>query len=170
VFGIEKAGLRDVVSISSNYQIELNDEADQLAFGSRLAVALIPGVTVFLRGDLGVGKTTLCRGIVNGMGFEGNVKSPTYTLVEPYELAEQMLYHFDLYRLGEPTELEYMGCRDYFDDASICLVEWPERGAGVLPEPDLELEIQVQGRGRCLICRPRSEKGRAVLERLQDSG
>ena len=154
----------------NNYHVELNDEAAQLSFGGRLAAVLMPGMTVFLRGDLGVGKTTLCRGIVSGMGFEGGVKSPTYTLVEPYEMAGQRLYHFDLYRLGEPTELEYMGCRDYFDEASICLVEWPERGAGVLPEPDLELDIQIRGRGRCLTCRPHSEKGRAVVRLLQQQG
>lgn len=167
---LDEARLREIVSDRSNYQIELNDEAAQLAFGGRLAAALIPGVTVFLRGDLGVGKTTLCRGIVNGMGFEGNVKSPTYTLVEPYDVAGQMLYHFDLYRLGEPSELEYMGCRDYFDEVSICLVEWPERGEGVLPKADLELEIQVRGRGRCLICQSYSDKGLVVLERLRHAG
>ena len=154
------------MGVSINYQVELSSEAEQLAFGGRLAAALMPGVTVFLRGDLGVGKTTLCRGIVNGMGFKGNVKSPTYTLVEPYEVAGQMLYHFDLYRLGEPSELEYMGCRDYFDEVSICLIEWPERGDGVLPEADLEVEIQVRGRGRRLLCQARSEQGLAVLARL----
>ena len=154
------------MGVSINYQVELSSEAEQLAFGGRLAAALMPGVTVFLRGDLGVGKTTLCRGIVNGMGFKGNVKSPTYTLVEPYEVAGQMLYHFDLYRLGEPSELEYMGCRDYFDEVSICLIEWPERGEGVLPEADLVLEIQVRGRGRRLLCQARSEQGLAVLARL----
>ena len=154
------------MGVSINYQVELSSEAEQLAFGGRLAAALMPGVTVFLRGDLGVGKTTLCRGIVNGMGFKGNVKSPTYTLVEPYEVAGQMLYHFDLYRLGEPSELEYMGCRDYFDEVSICLIEWPERGEGVLPEADLEVEIQVRGRGRRLLCQARSEQGLAVLARL----
>lgn len=147
----------------NEYQVELADEAAQLAFGARLAKALTPGVTIFLEGDLGVGKTTLCRGILQGLGHRGNVKSPTYTLVEPYELADQIVYHFDLYRLGEPTELEYMGCRDYFDDDSICLVEWPERGEGVLPAPDLALEILVEGRGRQLICRANSRRGRSVL-------
>lgn len=150
----------------SDYQIQLDDEAAQLAFGARLAKVLSPGLTIFLRGDLGVGKTTLCRGILGGLGHHGNVKSPTYTLVEPYELARQTVYHFDLYRLGEPTELEYMGCRDYFDDSSICLVEWPEQGEGVLPEADLELEIQVHGRGRRLLCRANSGPGKAVVAQL----
>ncbi len=151
---------------NNSYQVQLENEAAQLGFGARLAKVLTPGVTIFLRGDLGVGKTTLCRGILNGLGHQGNVKSPTYTLVEPYELAGQTVYHFDLYRLGEPTELEYMGCRDYFDDESICLVEWPEQGEGVLPEPDLELEILVDGRGRQLICRANSDNGRAVVAGL----
>jgi len=152
--------------VNTNYQIQLDDETAQLAFGARLAKILSPGLTIYLRGDLGVGKTTLCRGVLGGLGHQGNVKSPTYTLVEPYELAEQTVYHFDLYRLGEPTELEYMGCRDYFDDSSICLVEWPEQGAGVLPEADLELEIQVHGRGRILLCRANSEAGKAVVAQL----
>lgn len=152
--------------MNTNFQIELADEEAQLAFGTRLARMLSPGLTIFLQGDLGVGKTTLCRGILNGLGHQGNVKSPTYTLVEPYELAGQSVYHFDLYRLGEPTELEYMGCRDYFDENSICLVEWPERGEGVLPQPDLELEIMVDGRARQLVCRANSENGRAVVSQL----
>jgi len=151
---------------SSDYQIQLADEVAQLAFGERLARLLPAGVSIFLRGDLGVGKTTLCRGILRGLGHQGNVKSPTYTLVEPYDLMGQMVYHFDLYRLGEPTELEYMGCRDYFDGSSICLVEWPEQGEGVLPEPDLELEIQAEGRGRRLFCRALSAAGQAVVAQL----
>lgn len=151
---------------NSEYQILLNNEDAQMGFGVRLASVLLPGVCVFLRGDLGVGKTTLCRGILRGLGHQGNVKSPTYTLVEPYELAGQTVYHFDLYRLGEPTELEYMGCRDYFDDSSICLVEWPEQGEGVLPEPDLELDIQVEGRGRRLLCRAYSAAGKAIVAQL----
>lgn len=152
--------------MKTSYQIQLADEKAQLAFGERLARALSAGLTIFLQGDLGVGKTTLCRGILQGLGHQGNVKSPTYTLVEPYELSGQAVYHFDLYRLGEPTELEYMGCRDYFDEHSICLVEWPERGAGVLPQPDLELIITVAGRGRQLECAASSEAGRAVVTRL----
>lgn len=152
--------------VNTNYNIKLDNEDAQLAFGERLAQVLTGGLVIFLRGDLGVGKTTLCRGILTGLGHKGNVKSPTYTLVEPYQLAGQDVYHFDLYRLGEPTELEYMGCRDYFDDESICLVEWPERGAGVLPEPDMELEILVDGRGRELVCHAYSDAAQAVLARL----
>lgn len=150
----------------ADFQIDLPDEAASILFAERLAQQLQPGAVLFLRGDLGVGKTSLCRGVLTGLGHRGNVKSPTYTLVEPYDLAGQLVYHFDLYRLGEPSELEFMGCRDYFDDESICLVEWPEQGVGVLPVPDLELEILVKGRGRRLLCRAHSDRGRAIITSL----
>lgn len=150
----------------ADFQIDLPDEAASTLFAERLAQQLQPGFVLFLRGDLGVGKTSLCRGLLTGLGHQGNVKSPTYTLVEPYDLAGQRVYHFDLYRLGEPSELEFMGCRDYFDDESICLVEWPEQGVGVLPVPDLELEILVKGRGRQLLCRAHSGRGRAIIAHL----
>ena len=107
---------------SPDFQIELADESALLVFAAQLAAQLQPGIALFVRGDLGAGKTTLCRGILTALGHRGNVKSPTYTLVEPYELEDWRVYHFDLYRLAEPSELEYMGCRDYFDDSSICLI------------------------------------------------
>ena len=150
----------------ADFQVDLPDEAASIAFSERLALQLQPGSVLFLRGDLGVGKTSLCRGVLMGLGHQGNVKSPTYTLVEPYDLPGQQVYHFDLYRLGEPSELEFMGCRDYFDNESICLVEWPEQGVGVLPVPDLELEILVKGRGRQLLCRAHSDRGRTIIAGL----
>ncbi len=129
----------------------IDNETDMVAFGERLGRAFRAqpkSLCIFLNGDLGAGKTTLSRGILRAFGHTGAVKSPTYTLVEIYEFPERRVYHFDLYRLGDPEELEYMGIRDYFSDGSICLMEWPERGQGVLPEPDVLIDVKVQGAGR----------------------
>lgn len=141
-----------------------------VAFGQRLAALADEGGVLFLHGDLGMGKTTLCRGVLQGKGHRGAVKSPTYTLVEPYETAAGKVYHFDLYRLGDPEELEFLGIRDYFDGESLCLIEWPERGAGMLPQADLELEIGVEGTGRWLVWQVNSQKGRRLADKLGVSG
>ncbi len=137
-----------------------------LALGERLAATLAPGLVVYLEGELGMGKTTLVRGIVQAMGHAGAVKSPTYTLVEPYELSEITLYHFDLYRLGHPEELEFMGIRDYFSDHSLALIEWPERGQSFLPPADLVVRIEREGRGRRLQLAAQSSRGRECLAGL----
>ncbi len=115
--------------------------------GALLAKLVSTPALIFLQGDLGMGKTTLARGLLRSRGHTGTVKSPTYTLVEPYELEGETLYHFDLYRLCDPEELEYMGIRDYLD-RSLVLIEWPEKGAGALPEPELTLTLEKQGSGR----------------------
>ena len=108
-------------------------EEAMVALGEHLGRELAAPMVVFLRGELGAGKTTLARGVLRAKGYSGAVKSPTYTLVEPYELQGVTLYHFDLYRLGDPEELEYVGIRDYLDGDSIVLVEWPERSGGCRP-------------------------------------
>lgn len=135
--------------MSKIFRIPLaDDEAATVALGAKLAANIPMGAVVFLHGQLGAGKTTLVRGCLRAYGFEGAVKSPTYTLVEPYVLGDKEIYHFDLYRLGEPEELEFMGIRDYFHDNSICFIEWPERGEGMLPSADVEVEIEVGAEGR----------------------
>ena len=106
----------------------LSDEAATEAFGATLAQLLGNGGIVTLSGQLGAGKTTLIRGFLHALGHQGAVKSPTYTLVEPYELDGRPIMHFDLYRLGDPEELEYLGFRDYLDGSTLCLIEWPEKG------------------------------------------
>ena len=111
------------------------------AFGVFLARNCPAGLQLHLQGDLGAGKTTLVRGFLRGMGYEGRVKSPTYTLVEPYPVDSLTVYHLDLYRLADPEELEYIGMRDMLTGESICLVEWPEKGEGWLPAPDMIVSI-----------------------------
>lgn len=129
----------------------IDSEAAMVAFGEKLGQYFQQqerALCVFLIGNLGAGKTTLSRGILRAFGHQGAVKSPTYTLVEEYEFACGRVNHFDLYRLGDPEELEYMGIRDYFAAHNLCLIEWPERGAGILPRPHVIIELQIAEPGR----------------------
>ncbi len=146
------------------------DEGAMVACGAALAAAAVPGLVVYLAGELGMGKTTLSRGFIQSLGHRGAVKSPTYTLVEPYELDGQQVFHFDLYRLGDAEELEFMGIRDYFNGEAICLVEWPARGEGALPPADIRIKIEREGSGRRLLLCADTPLGKGVLEQIQVPG
>jgi tRNA threonylcarbamoyladenosine biosynthesis protein TsaE len=117
-------------------------------FGAELYHSLPSKCVVFLHGDLGAGKTTLVRGYFRAAGFTGTVKSPTYNLVEEYHIAGQKIYHFDLYRITDPEELEWIGIDDYFNQDSVCFVEWPDKGEGVLPKPDTVITLTIKDAGR----------------------
>ena len=127
---------------------DLPDEAATLDLGRLLAATAPETALVALKGELGAGKTTLVRGLLRGLGHTGAVTSPTYTLMEPYEAGGRRLVHFDLYRLGDPEELEMLGAREELDRGALALVEWPERGQGFLPTPDLLLALEHRGPGR----------------------
>lgn len=131
-------------------ELLLSSEQDMLALGARLGPALAPPMIVHLHGNLGAGKTTLVRGILTGLGHAGRVKSPTYTLVENYRIGERLYYHFDLYRLNDPEELEAIGFRDYLETDAVCFIEWPERAQAYLGLPDLAIFIDTAGNGRRL--------------------
>jgi tRNA threonylcarbamoyladenosine biosynthesis protein TsaE len=146
--------------------IALPDEAAQVAFGEALGHALDGRGRVYLQGELGAGKTTLSRGILRAYGHSGAVKSPTYTLVEPYELGDVRVHHFDLYRLGDPEELEFIGARELLEEDSLNLIEWPSRGEGWLPPADLVIELAVIDGGREARLTAGTRYGETVLARL----
>ena len=152
----------------SSHEWYLADAAAQEALAGKLARYCTPGTVIFLQGELGAGKTTFVRGFLQALGYGGVVKSPTYTLVESYELAGLQIYHFDLYRLGDPEELEYAGGRDYFDGQTVCLVEWPEKAAGFLPPADLVCYIDYAGSGRQLCMTAQSPRGHQLLQLISE--
>lgn len=153
--------------------LDIADAADMERLGAALARRVLPGFLIQLEGDLGAGKTTLVRGFLRGLGYRGSVRSPTYTLVEPYEFPDWAggctVYHLDLYRLGDPEELEWIGIRDLLDARSIALVEWPERGRGVLPPADLGIAIAYTDSGRRVRLAGHSATGQRVVREL-DAG
>jgi tRNA threonylcarbamoyladenosine biosynthesis protein TsaE len=140
-------------------------EAAMLQLGAELAAQFADDDLVFLIGDLGAGKTTLARGILRGLGFPGHVKSPTYTLVEPYEFSGRHVYHFDFYRIKDPEELEYLGLDDLLRERAIKLVEWPERAHGRLPPPNRLIRIRSHGDGRLIEYETTALRSPAVLPR-----
>jgi tRNA threonylcarbamoyladenosine biosynthesis protein TsaE len=143
--------------------LSLKDESETVALGAKIATAIQGGEIIYLSGELGAGKTTFVRGFLNALGHSGNVKSPTYTLVEPYSINDRDIYHFDLYRINDPEELEAMGIRDYCDGESVCLYEWPEQGKEVLPDADLILSLSHSDSGREVKIESNSAKGEQIL-------
>jgi tRNA threonylcarbamoyladenosine biosynthesis protein TsaE len=152
--------------MKENY-LTIADETSMLALGAKLAEACGDTAVIFLHGPLGAGKTTLARGFLRGVGYTDKVKSPTYTLVEPYLVARGYVYHFDFYRLRDPLELDFMGIRDYFTPKSICLIEWPEYGDGVLPIADIACYIKIEDDQRVIKLVAVTMIGNQILERMQ---
>lgn len=148
------------------FEQEVFGEEAMEAFGAQLSTHLKDGAVVYLEGNLGMGKTTLVRGILRGLGHVGPVKSPTYTIVEPYEINDLEVFHFDLYRVGDAEELEFMGIRDYFTDTSLCLIEWADMGRGVLPEADLIVSLDLIRQGRNVVIEGRTGKGLLAVSSL----
>lgn len=147
----------------------LPDEAATLAMGRALAPLLEPEMRVWLRGDLGAGKTTLVRGLIRALGYSGPVKSPTYTLLEVYVFSRLYLYHFDFYRFSNPEEFLDAGLDEYFRNEGVCLVEWPDKAGSFVPSADLELCLRFPApscAGRILDLQAYSERGRACLKTL----
>ncbi|HEC16840.1 MAG TPA: tRNA (adenosine(37)-N6)-threonylcarbamoyltransferase complex ATPase subunit type 1 TsaE [Sedimenticola sp.] len=147
--------------------LKVRGEKAQEALGAALAAACPAACVIYLEGDLGVGKTTLVRGFLRGLGHAGPVRSPTYTLLEPYDLPGRRCYHLDLYRLADPGELEYLGIRDLLQGDAILLVEWPEKGGGELPAADLIIHIRYDHDGRRLELEPSGARGEQLVSRLK---
>ncbi|MDR1423007.1 MAG: tRNA (adenosine(37)-N6)-threonylcarbamoyltransferase complex ATPase subunit type 1 TsaE [Azoarcus sp.] len=148
--------------------VQLADETATLVLGARLAAALAPGLKIWLEGDLGSGKTTLVRGVLRALGHAGTVKSPTYTLIEPYVISRIELYHFDFYRLDSPEEFLDAGLDEYFSGSGVCFVEWPRRAEPYLTAPDVIIALAAHDGGRRVMISARTETGRTCLKRLID--
>ncbi|NOT69688.1 MAG: tRNA (adenosine(37)-N6)-threonylcarbamoyltransferase complex ATPase subunit type 1 TsaE [Methylophilaceae bacterium] len=144
--------------------LELKNEAATLQAGAHLSAVLIAGLTVYLHGDLGAGKTTFVRGLLHHLGHGGKVKSPTYTLVEPYTVAGLDIYHFDLYRFTDAEEWEAAGFRDYFNAQSVCLVEWPQQAGDLIPQADIDVHLSSLEEGRLMTLSANTQAGKKCLE------
>ena len=147
----------------------LENEEDTQRLGELIAKYLETPLVCFLEGDLGVGKTRITRAIIQSLGYQGNVKSPTYTLVEPYQLENMKVYHFDLYRLSDPEELDFLGIRDYFDDESVSFIEWPSKGEGWLPEADLVISLIFKQQGRICQLQENTKAGARLIRKLKEN-
>ena len=159
--------------IETGKEITAHTEQETMALAARLAQAWLQresgqheqqcAFVVTLHGDLGAGKTTFTRGFMRACGFDGVVKSPTYTLVEPYAIDGTTIYHFDLYRLADPEELEFIGVRDCFAEQALCLIEWPEKAESALPAADIECHIVCRDTARLIKLRPNSDAGKLLM-------
>lgn len=158
---------KNIQSSRLKITLELKNEAATQRLGELIAQYLQTPLICYLNGELGVGKTRLIRAIIQSCGHEGNVKSPTYTLVEPYKLADFDIYHFDLYRLSDPEELEYMGIRDYFDHQSIVFIEWPSNGDGWLARADVSISLSFHLQGRQCQLHAETDNGDVLLKKLK---
>ena len=150
----------------SRITLLLADENATLALAQRLAAQLKPGMVIYLHGNLGAGKTTLVRGVLNALYYSGRVKSPTYTLVEPYHASGLDLRHFDLYRLHDEGEWEAAGFRDEFNGHNIFFIEWPKKALSFIPQADVELSFEILNQGRNVVIHANTEMGRRCLEQL----
>lgn len=154
------------MTTTAGCRIELPDESSQEMLGARLADVCVAPMLIFLEGDLGAGKTTLARGFLRRLGHRGAVKSPTYTLIEPYEIDGRKVYHLDLYRVADPAELDYLGLREMLAEEAVLLIEWPERGAGWLPPADLRIVIRHRAEGREIMLAAPGPRGEGPLSIL----
>ena len=147
-------------------QIYLENEQATEQLAAELAALCHQATVIYLQGDLGAGKTAFSRGFIHALGYVGRVKSPTYTLVEPYEVGSWRIFHFDLYRLCDPEELEFIGIRDYFESDCLCLIEWPDKGAGLLAAADLSISIEFNPVGRTYLISGLTEHGQQLVAAL----
>jgi len=150
----------------SGITLTLADENATLNCARRLAHVIVPGCVIYLHGNLGAGKTTLVRGLLQALGYTGRVKSPTYTLLEPYQIDGWQLRHFDLYRMNSAFEWEQAGFNDEVDGSNVFLIEWPEQAAGQLPAADIEVTFEILNQGRTVILRAISPKGVGCLKQF----
>ena len=147
----------------------LNDESATLAAGREIGAILVAGTVIFLHGDLGAGKTTLTRGMLAALGYAGRVKSPTYTLLEPYSFSRLDFYHFDLYRFRDEQEWHDAGFRELFNERSVGVIEWPEKAAHLVPAPDLRIELSLSpSDGRDIVITASTVSGERCIEQLQN--
>lgn len=137
--------------MAPQFRQQFSSEADMLAFAAHFAKTISPGAVIFLYGPLGVGKTTFTRGFLQGLGFQGKVKSPSYTIIEPYDIAGRQVFHFDFYRIKQADELRHLGLQEYFIPSAICLIEWPENGLSLLPPPNVTCYIEFADSGRQIV-------------------